>query len=107
MESIYNLVPEEYDPVKFGDKGPMYRSRYDPKAGVTGSTFNTHGSTKVLGAGEAVRKASGTMGRRTDAAGPQRLPEGPDEVQEGLVASRRPEVRPADRHAEGARPATS
>ena len=45
MESIYNLVPEEYDPVKFGDKGPMYRSRYDPKAGVTGSTFNTHGST--------------------------------------------------------------
>ena len=66
MESIYNLVPEEYDPVKFGDKGPMYRSRYDPKAGVTGSTFNTHGSTKVLGAGEAVRKASGTMGRRTE-----------------------------------------
>ena len=70
MESIYNLVPEEYDPVKFGDKGPMYRSRYDPKAGVTGSTFNTHGSTKVLGAGEAVRKASGTMGRRTERPDP-------------------------------------
>ena len=70
MESIYNLVPEEYDPVKFGDKGPMYRSRYDPKAGVTGSTFNTHGSTKVLGAGSGT-KGLGHDGPKDGTAGPE------------------------------------
>ena len=58
MESIYNLVPEEYDPVKFGDKGPMYRSRYDPKAGVTGSTV----------AGVASRTATAPMDRLFTAA---------------------------------------
>ena len=66
MESIYNLVPEEYDPVKFGDKGPMYRSRYDPKAGVTGSTFNTHGSTnkrRQAGPKGPARWAEGRNGR--------------------------------------------
>jgi hypothetical protein len=70
MESIYNLVPEEYDPVRHGSKGPMYRSRYDPKGDVTGSTFNTQGTSQVLGAGKAVRKESGTMGRFTQRPDP-------------------------------------
>jgi len=35
-ESIYNLVPEPYtEPVK----PPIYRSKYDPKAPLTSSTF--------------------------------------------------------------------
>ena len=68
MESIYNLVPEEYDPVKFGDKGPMYRSRYDPKAGVTGIRSTPTVLRRCWAPGK--RKASGTMGRRTERPDP-------------------------------------
>mmetsp|Transcript_11733 Transcript_11733/g.23348 ORF Transcript_11733/g.23348 Transcript_11733/m.23348 type:complete len:264 (+) Transcript_11733:34-825(+) len=48
MESIYNLVPEKYvEPYK----PPMYRSKYDPKAPLTSSTFGLHGTTATVGGG--------------------------------------------------------
>lgn len=47
-ESIYNLVPSPYvEPVK----APMYRSKYDPKAPLTSSTFGLHGTTATIGGG--------------------------------------------------------
>jgi hypothetical protein len=47
-ESIYNLVPEQYtEPVK----APMYRSKYDPKAPLTSSTFGLHGTSATIGGG--------------------------------------------------------
>lgn len=48
MESIYNLVPEPYvEP----QKPPMYRSKYDPNAPLTSSTFGLHGTTATVGGG--------------------------------------------------------
>ncbi|GMH84191.1 hypothetical protein TrVE_jg7131 [Triparma verrucosa] len=48
MESIYNLVPEPYvEPYK----PPMYRSKYDPKAPLTSSTFGLRGTTATVGGG--------------------------------------------------------
>ena len=58
-ESIYNLVPEEYVALK---KPPMYRSRHDPAAPVSGSTFGTHGTTMLKGAGVVKNKDMGSFG---------------------------------------------
>ena len=47
-ESIYNLVPEIYvEPLK----PSMYRSKYNPKAPLTSSTFGLHGTTATIGGG--------------------------------------------------------
>ena len=47
-ESIYNLVPTPYvEPAK----PPMYRSKYDPQAPLTSSTFGLHGTTATIGGG--------------------------------------------------------
>lgn len=53
-ECIYNLIPR---PVASEHKAPRYQSRHDPLVQPTGSTFGTHGKTKLLGAnlGEAKR----------------------------------------------------
>jgi len=59
MESIYNLVPE---PVVVKEKPPMYRSKHDPKAAVAGSTFGTHGTTQLPGAGRVQKLPSATFG---------------------------------------------
>mmetsp|Transcript_26509 Transcript_26509/g.33097 ORF Transcript_26509/g.33097 Transcript_26509/m.33097 type:complete len:200 (-) Transcript_26509:9-608(-) len=59
MESIYNLVPEEYVEVK---KPPMYRSKHDPKGPITGSTLGTFGTTQLAGAGALKQKNTGTFG---------------------------------------------
>ena len=40
MESIYNFVPKPHSEIA---KEPMYRSKYDPKAPLTGSTFGLRG----------------------------------------------------------------
>ena len=32
-------------------KKPFYRSKYDPKAAITGSTFGLHGTTVTVGKG--------------------------------------------------------
>lgn len=58
-ESIYNLIPREYVPVS---KPPMYRSRHDPTAPVTGSTFGTHGTTRPPGAGLLVKREHSVLG---------------------------------------------
>lgn len=58
-ESIYNLVPEQYVEQA---KPPMYRSRHDPTAPVTGSTFGTHGTTQLHGAGVVKKRAAATFG---------------------------------------------
>lgn len=52
QESIYNLVPEEHVPVV---KPPMYRSRHDPTAPLTGSTFGLKGTTRLAGAGAVAK----------------------------------------------------
>ena len=48
MESIYNLIPKA---AKETPKKTMYRSKYDPKAPLTGSTFGLHGTTVTVGKG--------------------------------------------------------
>uniref|UniRef100_A0A7S2Y1M7 Enkurin domain-containing protein n=1 Tax=Fibrocapsa japonica TaxID=94617 RepID=A0A7S2Y1M7_9STRA len=58
-ESIYRLVPQEYVEVK---KPAMYRSKHDPRAPVTGSTFGTHGNTQLVGAGSMKKKGASTFG---------------------------------------------
>jgi len=59
MESIYNLVPEQFvEP----PKPPMYRSKHDPAAPVTGSTFGTHGNTQLHGAGMVKKRETATFG---------------------------------------------
>lgn len=40
----------------------MYRSKHDPLAPVTGSTFGTHGTTRPLGAGLVVRREHSLLG---------------------------------------------
>ena len=58
MESIYNLVPEKYvEPYK----PPMYRSKYDPKAPLTSSTFGLHGTTATVGGGVNEIKKNHTL----------------------------------------------
>ena len=47
-ESIYNLIPKPQQEIK---KEPLYRSKYDPKAPLTGSTFGLHGTTVTVGKG--------------------------------------------------------
>ena len=59
MESIYNLVPEQYvEPAK----PAMYRSKHDPNAPVTGSTFGTQGTTQLSGAGIVKKRDNGAWG---------------------------------------------
>jgi hypothetical protein len=45
MESIYNLVPKPQAEVV---KEEMYRSKYDPKAIVSYSTFGCHGTHAAI-----------------------------------------------------------
>lgn len=47
-ESIYNLIPK---PKKEEKTKRIYRSKYDPKAPLTGSTFGLHGTTVTVGKG--------------------------------------------------------
>jgi hypothetical protein len=47
-ESIYNLIPK---PTKEELKKPIYRSKHDPKAPLTGSTFGLHGTVATVGRG--------------------------------------------------------
>jgi hypothetical protein len=47
-ESIYNLIPK---PKEHAQKKAIYRSKYDPKAPLTGSTFGLHGTTVTVGKG--------------------------------------------------------
>jgi len=48
QESIFNLIPKPQHKEK---KKPIYRSKYDPKAPITGSTFGLHGTTVTVGNG--------------------------------------------------------
>jgi len=48
FESIYNLIPK---PKQEARKKQIYRSKYDPKAPLTGSTFGLHGTTVTVGKG--------------------------------------------------------
>ena len=47
-ESIYNLIPTNKEK---NQPKPRYRSKYDPKAPLTGSTFGLHGTTVTVGKG--------------------------------------------------------
>jgi len=47
-ESIYNLIPKS---TKRETKKPIYRSKYNPKAPLTGSTFGLHGTNVTVGKG--------------------------------------------------------
>ena len=47
-ESIYNLIPK---PRKEEEKKQIYRSKYNPKAPLTGSTFGLHGTNVTVGKG--------------------------------------------------------
>lgn len=47
-ESIYNLIPK---PEYKEKKAPRYKSKYDPRGAVVGSTFGGAGSTALPGAG--------------------------------------------------------
>lgn len=47
-ESIYNLIPK---PKQEACKKRIYRSKYDPKAPLSGSTFGLHGTTVTVGKG--------------------------------------------------------
>lgn len=80
-ESIYNLVPREY---MAPEKQPMYRSKHDPGAPLTGSTFGNSpypptpqnnttrltytqnigciGNTSLIGAGKLTKKGGALFG---------------------------------------------
>jgi hypothetical protein len=47
-ESIFNLIPK---PKQHAEKKPIYRSKYDPKAPITGSTLGLHGTPVTVGKG--------------------------------------------------------
>lgn len=47
-ESIYNLIPK---PQREESKEPIYRSKYNPKAPLTGSTIGLHGTNVTVGKG--------------------------------------------------------
>jgi len=61
MESIYNLVPKPQVEIV---KTEMYRSKYDPNAYVTYSTFGSHGTHATVwkGINEAQNKMSCSLG---------------------------------------------
>ena len=42
-ESIYNIIPREYQPEP---KGPLYKSKYPHNLPPTGSTFGNHTTSK-------------------------------------------------------------
>jgi hypothetical protein len=42
-ESIYNIVPKEYQPPA---KAPLYRSKFPPNIVPTGTTFGNHTTSK-------------------------------------------------------------
>ena len=42
-ESIYNIIPKEFQPPP---KEPLYRSKYPPNIPPTGSTFGHHTTSK-------------------------------------------------------------
>ncbi len=44
-ESIYNIIPKEYNPPS---KGPIYKSKYPPSIIPTGSTFCNKTTSKPL-----------------------------------------------------------
>lgn len=58
-ENILNLVPKVIPPTI---KPPMYRSKHDFRAPLTGSTIGTFGTTQPLGGANLNRKNHGTMG---------------------------------------------
>lgn len=59
-ESIYNLVPYEPTPTS---KAAMHKSSHNHSVTkVPGSTFGCHGTTRLYGAGECVKKDGATMG---------------------------------------------
>ena len=82
MESIYNLVPEQVRAIAALPFAPtlrtsprarasqyvepakpaMYRSKHDPNAPVTGSTFGTQGTTQLSGAGIVKKRDNGAWG---------------------------------------------
>lgn len=44
-ESIYNIIPKEYNPPP---KGPIYKSKYPPNIPPTGSSFGHHTTSKPI-----------------------------------------------------------
>jgi len=48
IESIYNLIPKPKSQTR---KKPLYRSKYDPNAPLTGSTVGLRGTTVTVGKG--------------------------------------------------------
>ena len=44
-ESIYNIIPQEYNPP---NKGPIYKSKYPPYIPPTGSTFGHFTTSKPI-----------------------------------------------------------
>ncbi|KAJ1436125.1 calmodulin-binding-domain-containing protein [Ochromonadaceae sp. CCMP2298] len=62
-ESIYNLVPYERQEAV---KQPMYRSQNLNKDHVAGSTFGCHGTTRLYGAGQMVKKDGALFGPPKD-----------------------------------------
>ena len=45
QESIYNIIPKEYNPPA---KEPLYKSKFPPNNKPTGSTFCHHTTSKPL-----------------------------------------------------------
>jgi hypothetical protein len=58
-ESIYSLVPQE---VHVEQKPKMYRSSHHPQSSLSGSTIGIHGTTRLPGAGEALKKTFAEFG---------------------------------------------
>lgn len=44
-ESIYNIIPKEYNPPP---KGPIYKSKYPPNIPPTGSTLGHHTTSRPI-----------------------------------------------------------
>jgi hypothetical protein len=59
QESIYSLVPQE---VHVQEKPKMYRSTHHPQSKLTGSTIGIHGTTRLPGAGSALKKSVAEFG---------------------------------------------
>ena len=104
-ESIYNLIPKPKHAII---KKPMYRSKYDPKSPLVGSTFGLHGTTVTVGRGvgeiKKTRTVSSTFGpsQRSDSTPKNYLKKGsgnpisPKNASQGGFIRNHPDIRPKE-----------
>lgn len=89
-ESIYNLVPQEYN---YAKPKPVHRSKHASNAPTTGSTFGCHGTTRLPGAGAIIKKEGALFGPSkippTRSASPPQESDGTDSYKQSYSEKRK------------------